>query len=104
MAEPMNECEASRTASQLLADRQHEQEIAAAAPEIDLKAAAEDRYFTINQAAVWLGVSRRSVTNWIAGGKLKAWRTPGGGVRVRQGDLLTSARVEEPHLLASAEG
>ena len=38
-----------------------------------------------------LGVSRRTVYNWIAAGKLAYFRTPGGSVRVYEEDVLRPA-------------
>lgn len=45
---------------------------------------------TINEAATFFGVSRRTIYNWIAGRKLQIGRTPGGNVRVYTDSLTLS--------------
>jgi excisionase family DNA binding protein len=46
------------------------------------------RILTIAQACAEVGVSRRSIYNWLAAGKLEFCRTPGGTVRI-YADALT---------------
>lgn len=39
-------------------------------------------------AARRIGVSRRTIYNWIEAGKIELWRTAGGSPRVSLGDLV----------------
>ena len=39
-------------------------------------------WLTVHQAALLVGVSRRSIYNWIAAGKLETRRTAGGTQRI----------------------
>lgn len=42
---------------------------------------------TINQAATYYAVDRRTIYRWIAEGRLKAYRLGGQQIRIRQEDL-----------------
>lgn len=42
---------------------------------------------TIKRAAALAGVSRRTIHNWITGGKLKTYRTPSQAPRIYAPDL-----------------
>lgn len=44
---------------------------------------------SIMQAAGFVGVSRRTIYNWIAAGKVNYLRTAGGSIRVFADELLT---------------
>src|SRR5581483_3811132 len=48
----------------------------------------------IGDAAVLLGVSRRTVYYWIKGGRLQTVRTPGGSQRVLLSSIARHLRVE----------
>ena len=41
-----------------------------------------EELISINRAATLLGVSRRTIYNWIASGKVEYVRTAGGSVRI----------------------
>ena len=47
---------------------------------------SEERMYTIDEAAAWLGFHRNTITKWIASGELVATR-PGRQFRIRQSDL-----------------
>ncbi len=49
--------------------------------------------YTTFQVARFLGVSPPTVVNWVSGGLLPAYRTPGGHRRIRREDLVAFARV-----------
>lgn len=49
---------------------------------------AESPWCSIDEAAAYVGVSRRTVYNWIAKGKVAVGRTPGGAVRIRRDQLV----------------
>ena len=51
------------------------------------------KYLTTHQIAGLLGVSERTVANWIDRGHLEAFRTPGGHRRVSPPDLRTFLRT-----------
>ena len=53
------------------------------------------RWLTVNEAAEECGVTRRTVWNWVAAGKLATRRTAGGGLRIA-GDTLWGGR-QAPH-------
>lgn len=42
----------------------------------------------IKQACAFVGVSRRTIYNWVNAGKLPFRRTPGGSIRIQAADLL----------------
>lgn len=50
-------------------------------------------WITINKAADILGVSRRTVYNWMDTGKLPYRLTPGRTRRVRRDDLLSEPMI-----------
>ena len=43
---------------------------------------ADRKTISINKASVLVGVSRRTIYNWIASGKVEYVRTAGGSVRI----------------------
>ena len=47
--------------------------------------------YTTFQVARFLGVSPPTVVNWVTGGLLAAYRTPGGHRRIRRSDLIQFA-------------
>lgn len=49
---------------------------------------------SIQQAADRVGVSRRTVYNWIAGGKVQYVRTAGGSVRIFEDTLWRQGESE----------
>ena len=51
--------------------------------------------WTPSEAALHAKVSRRTVYNWIALGKVRAWKTPGGGLRVDPAELLQRAAEKD---------
>jgi excisionase family DNA binding protein len=56
---------------------------ASAAPPITLREATMDRKTTsIMKACELVGVSRRTIYNWIASGKVEYIRTAGGSIRI----------------------
>jgi excisionase family DNA binding protein len=46
-----------------------------------------DRWITIDQAREAVGVSRRTIYNWLNEGRIIARRTAGGGVRIQEASL-----------------
>lgn len=49
------------------------------------------RLVSQQEAASLVGVSARTIRNWIANGAIRAWRTPGGrAVRVDPDELLAA--------------
>lgn len=50
----------------------------------------------ITQACALAGVSRRTIYNWIAAGKLTYWRTPGGSVRIEPSSLFSKGQAPGP--------
>lgn len=49
----------------------------------------ENKSLTTGQAARYCQVSQATIINWIKGGKLKAYATPGGHHRIRMDDFLS---------------
>ena len=47
---------------------------------------SEERLYSIDEAAAWLGFHRNTIKKWIASGELVATR-PGRRFRIRQSDL-----------------
>jgi excisionase family DNA binding protein len=47
-----------------------------------MKSDRERELVTIREACQWVGVSRRTIYNWINGGKVETIRTAGGCVRI----------------------
>jgi excisionase family DNA binding protein len=74
-----------------------------AAPSLvrDVLSGTRHRPVTIKEACTLLGVSRRSIYNWLAKGKLEIIRTPGGAVRIFPDSLLRVAETS-PVLVARA--
>lgn len=52
---------------------------------------SETRTITIKQAQAAAGVSRRTIYNWMASGKLEYLRTAGGAVRIYEASLWRPA-------------
>ena len=48
----------------------------------------ERKTVSIMRAADLLGVSRRTIYNWIAAGRVNYCRTPGGAIRLFEDELL----------------
>ena len=53
---------------------------------------------SIMGAAAKLNVSRRTIYNWIASGKVNYCRTPGGSIRLFEDELLKPSKPEPPVL------
>lgn len=51
-----------------------------------------EEWLTIKEAGVYVQVSRRTIYNWLALGKLRARRTAGGSVRVEKQSLWHPTR------------
>ena len=51
------------------------------------------QYVNILQASAIAGVSRRTIYNWLAQGKLSTVRTPGGRIRIDRASLWRPAGV-----------
>lgn len=51
-----------------------------------------DRWLTVNEAAALVHVSRRTLYNWMAEGKLEVRRTASGAPRVRESSLWKESR------------
>lgn len=47
-----------------------------------------EKIYSTQQVSKLLRVARKSVSNWVDQGKLKAFKTPGGFKRIRQADLI----------------
>jgi excisionase family DNA binding protein len=54
--------------------------------------APSDELLTVGEAAARLHVSKQAIRRWIADGKLKASRTPGGHYRIRAADADAALR------------
>lgn len=50
---------------------------------------------SIMVAAAKIGVSRRTIYNWIAAGRVNYCRTPGGSIRLFEDELLTLQQRSE---------
>ncbi|MDI6790902.1 MAG: response regulator [Thermodesulfobacteriota bacterium] len=48
----------------------------------------EEKVYSTQQVSKLLNVARKSISNWIDQGKLKAFKTPGGFKRIRHNDLI----------------
>lgn len=46
---------------------------------------------SINQAVAYVGVSRRTIYNWLAQGKLETVRTAGGALRIVRASLVRAS-------------
>lgn len=46
-------------------------------------------WLSITQAAQYVGVSRRTIYNWLRAGKLDSARTAGGSQRIARASLIT---------------
>lgn len=49
---------------------------------------------SINQACIYAGVSRRTIYNWMAAGKLTRLETPGGSARFWPHELVREPKRE----------
>ena len=54
------------------------------------------RLLTILQAAASIGVSRRTIYNWLHDGKLEFVRTAGGQIRIYEDTLVSAPKTELP--------
>lgn len=54
-----------------------------------------ERTISITQAMAVVGVSRRTIYNWLKAGKLRYRRTVGGTVRIYEGSLWASDSAEK---------
>ena len=52
-------------------------------------------WLSIMQACDFYGVSRRTIYNWLAAGKLRTQRTPGGAIRIAVDRAQWSAATTE---------
>jgi excisionase family DNA binding protein len=57
---------------------------------------ADRKTLSIAQACELVGVSRRTIYNWIAGGKVEYVRTAGGSVRIFVDTLWRDPRAAAP--------
>lgn len=58
-------------------------------------ALSSERLLTSHQASSLLQVDPSTIANWVKAGRLGAFRTPGGHLRIRAGELLRFARSHE---------
>ena len=63
----------------------------------------ERKTVSIPRACELVGVSRRTIYNWIAGGKVQYVRTAGGSVRIFADTLWRDPSADPTHDLAWAE-
>lgn len=54
----------------------------------DYQAALKRETLNIEQTRKVMGVSRRTIYNWIRGNKLEYYRTPGGNIRIFSDQLI----------------
>ncbi len=67
----------------------------------------ERKAISIMKACELVGVSRRTIYNWISGGKVEYVRTAGGSIRIFVDSLWRDARTELPamdHLFPTQYG
>ena len=62
----------------------------------------ERQTLSIMKACEVVGVSRRTIYNWMAGGKIEYVRTAGGSVRIFADSLWKSPHVDTPHAAVRA--
>lgn len=60
----------------------------------------ERRAISITQACASVGVSRRTIYNWMAAGKVQYVRTAGGAVRIFEDTLWRAPQAGEEQLVA----
>ena len=60
----------------------------------------ERRAISITQACESVGVSRRTIYNWMAAGKVQYVRTAGGAVRIFEDTLWRGPQTGEEQLVA----
>lgn len=60
----------------------------------------ERRAISITQACASVGVSRRTIYNWMAAGKVQYVRTAGGAVRIFEDTLWRAPQTGEEQLVA----
>jgi excisionase family DNA binding protein len=46
------------------------------------------RYLTVDEAAAIVGVSRRTIYNWMYAKRVTVWRTPSGSPRIDRDSLM----------------
>ena len=63
----------------------------------------ERRAISIAQACTSVGVSRRTIYNWIAAGKVEYVRTAGGSIRIFADTLWRDAAAPQRPVVATAE-
>ena len=63
----------------------------------------ERETLTIMKACEVVGVSRRTIYNWISAGKVEYVRTAGGSIRIFADSLWRSSTSEAPGVRSSAE-
>jgi excisionase family DNA binding protein len=62
----------------------------------DVLSGTRHRPVTIKEACALLGVSRRTIYNWLAKGRLETIRTPGGSVRIFVDSLMRATERPPP--------
>jgi excisionase family DNA binding protein len=62
---------------------------------------SDERWLSIQEACAEVGVSRRTIYNWLQAGKLDTQKTIGGSTRIRAGSLWRRPTAE-PSSSASA--
>ena len=63
---------------------------------------ADRKTISINKASALVGVSRRTIYNWIASGKVEYVRTAGGSVRIFVDTLWRTSEDTSPSVEQSA--
>jgi excisionase family DNA binding protein len=63
----------------------------------------ERRAISITQACESVGVSRRTIYNWMAAGKVQYVRTAGGAVRIFEDTLWRAPQTSEEYVALSAD-
>ena len=61
------------------------------------------KLLTVNQACQTVGVSRRTIYNWISTGRVEYVRTAGGNVRIFADSLLRSPSDGDANSLSSPD-
>jgi excisionase family DNA binding protein len=59
----------------------------------------EEKLLTKGEVALLCRVETRTVDRWVAAGKLRCYRTPGGRPLFRQTDVLVAAQAMEAPIL-----
>jgi excisionase family DNA binding protein len=63
----------------------------------------ERRAISITQACASVGVSRRTIYNWMAAGKVQYVRTAGGAVRIFEDTLWRAPQADEQLVALSVD-